>query len=73
MEIGQLVQLKSGGPTMVVSDLNRTASRTSVTAVWYNTVSGKAEKEAFFFECLNEVDRSGAPRNLPYVPQPQRG
>jgi len=45
---GDIVSLRSGGVHMTVAD----TSGNSVTCQWFNPLSGKVEKETFFFPML---------------------
>jgi uncharacterized protein YodC (DUF2158 family) len=45
---GDIVSLRSGGVHMTVSD----TSGNSVICQWYNPISGKIEKETFFYPML---------------------
>jgi uncharacterized protein YodC (DUF2158 family) len=45
---GDIVSLRSGGVHMTVAD----TSGNSVTCQWYNALSGKVEKETFFYPML---------------------
>jgi uncharacterized protein YodC (DUF2158 family) len=45
---GDIVSLRSGGVHMTVA----TIAENSVTCQWYNAISGKVEKETFFYQML---------------------
>ena len=65
-EIGDVVQLKSGGPNMTVSN----AATSGIACVYYNQIKGEMVRETFYPAQLRQV--SGAPQPV-HVPQPTRG
>lgn len=50
MEVGNVVRLKSGGPSMTVARIRKFAGRSVIDCVWYD--KGEVMTFTFYEECL---------------------
>lgn len=57
MEIGELVQLKTGGPIMVINGKVPGYNDRTVSCVWFNKETGHFEEYLFAIESLKEINK----------------